>query len=164
MRRFLIGAVALTAFAVAVVVLWGSFGGQEKDSDRSEGKSEDRETLVKKLVTLRGDSLDGVIEGFVEYDGAPPKRRVLDAIRQAGVEHFRHAPEEQQIDQTWLVDPHTGRVANVLIVLQPPKDHYFPFDKTIDFAKEVVIEAPFCAFVPHVSVIYPLFWDGERHV
>src|SRR5262249_11515461 len=55
-------------------------------------------------------------------------------------------------------------VANVMVSLKPPAGHYFPIDKSIDFPKEKVIDQPHCAFIPHVQVTFPVYWDGAKYV
>src|SRR5262249_22469361 len=64
-------------------------------------------------------------------------------------------------DQTWRVGPDKG-VANVVVWLRAPKGQYFKIPDDMKEVKEpAVLDQPFCAFEPHVLVVYPSFFDGK---
>ena len=161
MKTSVIGVIALFGFAVAMPR--GDFRGQDKGG---KGEGKDKEPPVKKLAAVKVDSRDGVIKGFVEYDGTPPTREMIADMEKADTpKECKEAPEEQTIKQTWIVDPKTKRVANVMVFLKPPKGNYFPFDKSkITFPERVEIDQPHCAFVPHVSAVFPVYFDGKKEV
>src|SRR5262245_20888815 len=161
MRRF---SIIVTTLLLPTFLLVASPGCGKKDKSGDGGGDGDGKPPEKHKprVALKADSFDGTIKGYVELDGTPPPRDVLADIKKTDVKACREAPEDQQINQTWIVDPKTKRVANVLVFLRPPDGKYFPFDKDkITFEKEVHIDQPFCAFVPHVSAVFPVYYDGK---
>jgi plastocyanin len=96
----------------------------------------------------------GTLRGKVIFDGTPPAETEIKAM----ATHNDHAvclagPEREKVEQTWLVDPKTKGVSDVFIKLVPPAGKKF---KSIEpTQKEVLVDQPFCAFVPHVQVIKP---------
>lgn len=63
-------------------------------------------------------------------------------------------------DPTWIVEPKTKGVANVVVWVDPPKGQYFPKPTKKSWSDSVVIDQPFCTYVPHVVVLYPEYFDG----
>jgi hypothetical protein len=75
------------------------------------------------------------------------------------------AKPEEKVDQTWIVDPKTKGVANVVVWIKAPKDTYFPIPAKFQNRKdEVLIDQPHCAFLPRVSAINPVYFDGAKMV
>src|SRR5262249_14064702 len=104
----------------------------------------------KKMVEGKGT---GTIKGKVTLDGAGPK----DAKLKIDVNNkdASHCLKNDTEDLTWVVDANNG-LANVVVFLKPPSGSSFKVDlskKT--WPDEVLIDQPFCAFKPHVSVIFP---------
>ena len=63
----------------------------------------------------------------------------------------------EKLDQTWIVDPKTKAVANVVVWIKAPKDTYFPLPANFKPNKApVVIDQPHCAFLPQVSAYNPV--------
>lgn len=110
------------------------------------------------LKPFEGKGL-GSIKGKVIYDGTPPTPADL-AARDDIKAHkdFGVCTKGDMKDQTWKVK--NGAVANVVIYVDPPAGTYFgaPSGKK-SWPDEVVVDQPFCAFEPHVAVIYPGYTD-----
>ncbi len=71
----------------------------------------------------------------------------------------------EKIDQTWMVDPKSKGIANVVIWVKAPNDTYFPIpDKLKNRKDKVVIDQPHCAYVPRVSAANLEYFDGTKYV
>ncbi len=120
-----------------------------------------------KRTALEAKGNDGVLRGKVVYDGEPPASpfitRINDHPDKAGC--LQGGPAETRV-QTWMVDPKTNSVANVVVWLEPPSGKYFALrDQDKDRAGQlVVIDQPHCAFVPHVVALFPSYFDGGKQV
>jgi hypothetical protein len=123
----------------------GSTGG---DTDKEETKT---------ALEAKGWA---TIKGKVVLDGDPPAPTVPAGIKEHA-ECMKEAPEEDKIDQTWLVGPDKG-VANVVVWVEPPKSKYFKLKKGDEDRKSEVIKLhqPHCAFHPRVLALFPSFFDG----
>jgi len=94
----------------------------------------------------------GTITGIAIFDGTPsgcmPPGKLPETT---GCE----APKDksyQNCEQKWIVLGDNKVVANVVVVLRPPSGETFQAGKRTD---ELVLDQPFCAFVPHVISIKP---------
>jgi len=100
---------------------------------------------------------DGIIKGFVRYDGTPPEASITPAMKTHQDKDVCLAGKESdKVDQTWLVSSDKG-VANVVIYLKEPAGKTFSVTDELKkpFAKNAVLDQPHCAFVPHVIALYP---------
>src|SRR5437762_7943859 len=109
-----------------------------------------------KIAEVKSDGT-ATITGTVTYDGEPPPMGVIPGIN--NVPYCMQGPIH---NQTWVVDPASKGVANVVVWVDPPKGQAFkkPEEKTWKDAVEV--DQPFCAFEPHVVVLYPTAFDGTK--
>jgi hypothetical protein len=58
------------------------------------------------------------------------------------------------IDQTWMIDPQSKGVANIVVFIQPERGEKLPIhDSLKDAPKEYVLDQPFCSFTPHIFAI-----------
>lgn len=111
----------------------------------------------------------GSLSGRILYKGTPPapgdlKDKMAIHADKACCLAKGASPEELQ-DNTWIVDPKTKGVANVLIYLRAPTGTYFPVhDADKKRARKVSIDQPRCMFVPHVLAIFPSYYDGSKDV
>ncbi len=109
----------------------------------------------------------GSLSGRVLYKGVPPKPAdITDKMKiHADKACCLGGKGLELVDNTWIVDPKTMGVANVLIYLKAPTGKYFPIhvaDKKR--ADTVVLDQPHCMFDPHVLALYPSYFDGEKQV
>jgi hypothetical protein len=175
MRRFAILGLTL-AFPAFLLVASPGCGkkttttGETQNTTTTGGLKKDKSGVAfrratKKDVALTAGSWDGVIKGQVVFEGTPPKPEMLPPIKKADEKRCHEGvPEVETINQTWIVDSNTKGVANVVVFLIPPEGQYFPFDPEKEKVEPVVIKQPHCAFLPHVSVVFPVYWDGKKHV
>jgi hypothetical protein len=92
------------------------------------------------------------LKGKVTYDGNPPVLPNLVGKFQAVPKDAPHCAKGDTEDPTWVVDKNTKGVEYAVVFLKfasPPK---YNFADT-GLEKEVVVDQPFCAFKPHVSVV-----------
>src|SRR5262249_62070302 len=133
------------------------------------------------LLCLIGDSTSGraheklktngfgSLSGKVTLDGAiPPVVDLTDKMKihadKACCLDNKAKPIEK-IDQTWIVDPKTKAVQNVMVWVKAPKDTYFEIHPNYMKRKEtIVIDQPHCAFLPRVSAFNPVYYDGNEMV
>jgi hypothetical protein len=111
----------------------------------------------------------GSLSGRVVYKGDPPAPASLaDKMAIHADKACCLAPNAtllEKEDNTWLVDPKTKGVANVLIYLNPPVGTYFPIHDQDKKRKDtLVLDQPHCMFVPHVLALYPAYFDGKEEV
>lgn len=101
----------------------------------------------------------GTIKGKVTLDGEPPapsKIKIDPNNKDAG-----HCGKGDTEDQTWVIGKDKG-LGNVVVFLKPPAGQYFKVDLSKkNWQDEVVIDQPYCAFKPHVSIIFPES-EGKR--
>jgi hypothetical protein len=104
------------------------------------------------------------IKGKVTYDGTPPAMTDLPIDKDK--DHCLSAKakaEGDTKDQTWKVGA-DGGVADVAVWVRPAeKNKWFkiPDDKK-QRTDTVVVDQPYCAFHPHVSVLNPSYYDGSK--
>jgi hypothetical protein len=146
----------------------GSFIGcstQEPSVEKKRAAAVPAKTVVR--TALEAKSLDGTVKGRVLYDGEAPKPALVARIETHGdrVGCLEGSTTETH-EQTWMVDPQSRGVANVVVWLETPDDKYFSLteqDKN-RAGQVVVIDQPHCAFMPHVIAVYPSYFDGAKQV
>ena len=101
----------------------------------------------------------GTIKGRVVYEGTPPKGVDLMPQVEKNEKDAPHCKSDETknsvTDLTWVVGK-DGGVANVAVWVRPPTGKFFkkPADDKKTYKDEVDVNQPFCAFVPHVTVLY----------
>jgi hypothetical protein len=96
------------------------------------------------------------IKGHVTLDGEAPAKKMI-AI-QAGHKDEAHCKKGDTDDLTWVVGDGNA-LANVVVFLKPVSGKFKVDVSQKTWEDKVVIDQPFCAFKPHVSVI---FADGQK--
>jgi plastocyanin len=143
--------------AFAALMLAGCSGGEEKKPE-AKPAAEKKEKAKKggKLEELAA-ATDGVLKGRIVIDGESPKIELITAMaKHNDAEKSCLAPdatETEKIVQTWILAPDKKGVANVVIKLLPPAGK--KFKDIAPASKEVVMDQPHCAFVPHVVALVP---------
>ena len=91
----------------------------------------------------------GTLKGQVVFAGdAIPERKPLN------VNNVACLVKGPILDDTWLVDPKTKGVANVLVFLVPPKGGTLPENpKLPQPGPTVLVDQPCCQFIPRLSVM-----------
>lgn len=112
----------------------------------------------------------GSLTGKVTFDGDLPKPaslvpqilKLMDPVDRACC---NAAPAKQKLDPTWVIDPKTKGVANVVVWVKAPEGKVLPIHFMDKKRKDtVVLDQPFCAFVPHVTALYPAYHNGKEMV
>lgn len=112
----------------------------------------------------------GSLSGVVTFDGDIPKEvslvpeilKLNDAVDRACC---NAAPKNQKIKPNWIIDPKTKGIANVVVWIKPPPKMAFPIHDEDKVRKDtVIVDQPFCMFLPHVTAHYPLYHDGAKEV
>jgi hypothetical protein len=108
----------------------------------------------------------GTLKGKVTLDGDPPAAMIaaedqrLAGLFQAHVDKncCQSGSDMEKEQQAWRVND--GAVQNVVVWLRPPEGTYFRIDMDHPtWPKEVVMDQPHCAFLPHVVVLFLSYYD-----
>jgi hypothetical protein len=104
----------------------------------------------KKAIEGKGT---GTIKGKAILDGdVPAGAKVKMDQSNKDISHCMKGDTE---DLTWVVGPNKG-LANVVVYLKAPSGSYFKVDTSKKtWQDEVAIDQPYCAFKPHVSILFP---------
>jgi hypothetical protein len=104
----------------------------------------------------------GTLAGRVTFDGTPPVMKDIDVGNNP---HKEYCCKPGLKDETWVVDPATKGVANVVVWLQPPQGEFFPPqpDDRRTWPQVVTVDQPYCAFEPRVSVLFPMRYDATAN-
>jgi hypothetical protein len=146
----------------------GKAGDADKGGDETK-KSTDGDggaTAGGKRTELKSTGW-GSLSGTVTFEGAVPTREPLPGIDKDKDHTFclmSNKPEETK-KETWIVNEEGGKkvVKNVVVFLKLPKNQYFKLPEKDFWPKEVVVDQPFCAYRPHVSVIFAKKWDPQQN-
>ncbi len=116
-------------------------------------------TSLEGVVKLNGDVSLDVKEFKDKLRDHPDGLRCLSAM----------ASDAAKSPFEWVVDQSSKGVANVVFFIKPVDDkkNFFNIksflDKTTDaYPAQVVVDQPYCAFEPHVSVIFPYYIDPNN--
>lgn len=112
----------------------------------------------------------GTLKGKVTLDGQLPGLAAENAALLATMRAHANANcclaggKDEQEQQKWRIGA-KGGVANVVVFLRPPPGFYFKMTrddldpKQAGWSKTVEMDQPHCAFVPHVAVLFPSYYD-----
>jgi hypothetical protein len=111
------------------------------------------------------------LKGRVVLDGRRPDLKKRNTALLAQIKEKKDdeayclkAPEDQKVAQEWRVGDNTG-VGNVFVWLEPlTRRDYFKVDekRLKNVPKEVRMDQPYCAFVPHCVVLFPKYRDPDN--
>jgi hypothetical protein len=153
----------LLFLAPALVAL--TLGGCKKKVDEEEegGVMRPRSTQggAAKLEKVKVDKY-GTLKGRIVYDGTPPAPKdIRNDTGFAGNQDKSHCLADPTQDSYELAEWKVGKdngVDGVVIWVRPPKNKEFPeppADKKAVDQDVVVIDQPYCAFEPKISVVVP---------
>jgi len=134
-----------------------------KDGDKGGGTT--KRAASKTPVEFSGKY--GTLKGKVKLEGAAPNTEEASKALLAQMEKQdkKHCvddatPAERQ-EYKWEIKD--GGVGNVIVYLKPPKDTYFKIDMNKrTWPEKVELQQPHCAFIPHVSVLFPKYYDFDK--
>jgi hypothetical protein len=76
-----------------------------------------------------------------------------------------NAKDVEKKDLTWVVDPKTKAVANVMVWVAAPKGKSFPIHKNyLKRTEKIVLDQPHCQFLPRVVGYQPYYKDNGKIV
>jgi hypothetical protein len=166
--RLKLAAVVAPALTLALILGCGSKdnkgttdGAGSGESGTSEGGGSAKKPIeaakrgtIKGKVTLAGNRPDADISNKQKtLEEAMKKHENRDTCLSGS------ADEKSQ--QTWKIDD-KGGIENVVVYLKAPKGYYFKVtDEDIKSVKDVTIDQPHCAFIPHVVTLFPSYFDGK---
>jgi hypothetical protein len=154
------------------VLLVGSSGCTKQDPPLDDAAlAERRRVHAEKLkvvkTPLEPKGRDGFLKGRVVFEGEIPKREVqslvpLNPDRAVCLKGSSGALYKE----TWLVNNDNRGVANVVIYLEPPKGKYFTLTAKETNRKDevVVLDQPCCTFNPHITMLFPAYFDGTKYL
>ncbi|MCI0642222.1 MAG: hypothetical protein L0Y72_20820 [Gemmataceae bacterium] len=151
---------------IAVIAVVGGCSRRDDDDDEPPAKRFVRPS-GKGGAVAKGDPLkaplDGVIKGRVVLDGdAPEMAQIPGMLNHNDKQHCLAGADFEKRNQTWIIGKDKG-VENVVVFLRPPPGKYFELkDEDKNRTDTVYIDQPHCAFIPHVQVIFPAYWDGKE--
>lgn len=109
----------------------------------------------------------GTLKGKVTFEGDKPTVadiKTRDDFKQHQDKAYcEMGKPEELLEQTWRIGSGNG-LENVVVWIKPPEGKVFklpPEDKR-DWKKEVTIDQPHCAFEPHVTVLFPAYYDVAK--
>lgn len=105
----------------------------------------------KKMYNATGS---GTIKGKVTLDGTAPKGAKINI--DPNHKDKDHCLKQDTEDPTWMVGEGNG-LQNVVVYLKPPAGQVFKVDMAKKTWEDLVIDQPFCAFKPHVSIAFPMY-------
>jgi len=137
--------------------------------DTTSGTDKDKPKAGKSELTELGSTGWGSLKGKVTLTGGVPKEAAEQdkSIKEQIEKHkdrdhclAADASEEEKSQQHWRVGK-DGGLANVVVFLKPPDGTYFKIDAADQKPKDVAIDQPHCAFLPHVVVLFPSYYDPK---
>ncbi|HZZ82225.1 MAG TPA: hypothetical protein VFE62_27250 [Gemmataceae bacterium] len=149
----------------AVILLFGTAGCTNKtDKGKTTVAATDGgKTSPTKTEDGKGGSSEittapeATIKGTIKYHGTPPEPKVDPRIAMhKDAKEGLCGTEKNQHEQVWIIGKDNG-VANIIVSLSPPSGKKFKKldEKHLEHFKEpVVIDQPFCEYVPHVVALY----------
>jgi hypothetical protein len=106
--------------------------------------------------TLKGRvTLDGTVAGLDAKNKAIEDAMGKQADKSHCLSEAAGADKEQQV---WRIGKDNG-LANVFVWLKAPKGKFFKIHPDLTKPKDVEMDQPFCAFIPHCAVLFPKMVD-----
>jgi hypothetical protein len=171
MKRFHLAAI-LFLVPITAIIISGCGGGDETDkpkaskrgggggSERKAGSSGTQKAGGSGPLTALDTKGTATVKGKVTYDGTPPKPESFKKRMQEQGDRT-HCLKGPTDDPTWKVGPNK-EVRNVVVWLRPHKGNFFKIPAEQQKAEDVIIDQPFCAFDPHVRVLFPSYYDPDK--
>lgn len=163
MNRFrVVGALLLAPALAALLTLPGCSSGSTKGKGKGGGDAAKTDAGAKSDSGAKGGGetvnakYDAIIKGRVVFDGTPPKMEVQAAmLKHKDKDYCLKAPEDQKVEQAWIIGKDKG-VAYTVVYLEPTGGGKFEVPDAVKKSlKPVVLDQPYCEYVPHLIGLYP---------
>jgi hypothetical protein len=164
MERFRLPAILFLVSALAIAVSTIGCNGSKTGSTGPGGSTDTGVGEVTKGELKPVEAkVTGTLKGKVTLAGTPPSAKPLNIPPDnKDRDHCLKGSKDETTEQLWRVSDNGG-VANVVVWVRAPKGHYFNLsEEQRKPATELVkIEQPHCAFIPHVAVLFPDYYDPK---
>ena len=166
MRRFHLGLAAFALLPFALTLFVAGCGKDEKKDTSSTGDGDVNETPKDlKVLVPKG----GVLKGTIKLTGAPPDLSALteelhEKMKKQDREYCMMGKETETTEQAYRIGKN-GNLGNVFVWVKPDTDSFFQVDKKQlkDLDKEVVIDQPHCAFIPHCLFLFSQYHADAKN-
>jgi len=146
----------------AVALFVAGCGKSDPTSGGDDNKGGGGQVKGGELKAYKGEG-SGALKGKVTLAGGKPQRKPLDIPSNNPDKDYclKGSPDEIS-EQTWKVSD-AGGVENVVVWVKEPEGTYFDLsDSQKKPERETIkIDQPFCAFVPHVEVLFADYYDPK---
>jgi len=154
----------LAALVPACALLLNGCGSKDTGAaGGGDGKSVGEvKTPTGEAKPVKGDGT-GTLKGKVTLAGTRPTSAPQNIPPDnKDKKYCEMAPEDQKVNQQWRVGSNGG-VEDVVVFVSAPSGSYFELtdEQKKPEKDKVVIDQPYCAFVPHVAVTFPSYWDPK---
>jgi hypothetical protein len=170
MRRLQLGLLASVVPALLVSLALVGCGGKEEKGTENKPPDGSKRGSPSAAMTKGIEAGTGTLKGKVTLEGAKPDvsamtKELLEQINKAADKSTcLMSPEDQKTAQEWKIGDNSG-VGNVFVWLEPAdRSEFFKIsEEQVKAApKEVVLDQPFCAFVPHCVILFPKYRDPKN--
>jgi hypothetical protein len=164
MRPLKHGLVACALGAFMFALLGCGKGNDDDDTPskrkRGGGGGGDGSSEVQ-LEPVKGD-YTGKIRGKVVWTAGPVDPPPLDFTKDKDACSMGSEYEKRD-NSLWLNKGHT-RLGNVFVWIDPPEGQFFDVPKEqLDKVKKTVrVQQPYCAFLPHCSILFPAYYKKGK--
>lgn len=172
--RFVTALAVTTAFAVSMIGCGGGGGDTKPPTGgpnvQGPGKDKDKGPPAGAApggaMTAFKSEGSGTLKGMVKLSGDAGAAEKIDFSKHSKKEEIpvcEAGSADETTVPTWRVGPNKG-VENVLVWVRAPKGQYFTLSdaQKKPKASEVKVDQPHCAFVPHIDVLFPSYFDGAK--
>lgn len=169
MRRLHLGVLAAVVPALLLSVALVGCGGKEEKGTTGGGGSGDSgkpKGPPGKMTAVEPGT--GTLKGKVTLAGDKPNVKVMTEellkamdLKKEDKAYCLMSPEDQKTEQEWRVGDN-NQVGNVFVWLEPvDRSQFFKIseEQLKAVPKEVDLDQPYCAFVPHCLILFPKYRD-----
>ncbi len=165
MRLLRFGVSALSCSLLFGLLSVSFFVGCNRPAPEEEDDGPVGKPAPKVPMTPMESSGKGSLTGRVTLSGNLPDLGALDSDMEKMIQGNNNSKEcNAYKQQKWVLGKDNG-LGNVVVMLRPEKNKYFPFDPadlTEAMKKNVTVDQPGCAFTNHVVVVFPRLSRPQR--
>jgi hypothetical protein len=160
-RRLVVRSHLLHLMALALMLDAAGSGSLAQDKRAPPAALMPGKSILKGRVVLLGEMPD------IEKMNADLVAMVNDKRKQDAPHCLSDKAGLDRLQQVWRINQQNKGVANAVVFLIPEKDTFFACtedDEAVKKAKdrELKVTQPYCAFHPHVDVLFLEYWDRDH--